>query len=200
LERAAFVLALIAILLAFTVMPLSDLALTLLLIAIIYPLMEKAECDNWAKALGLTFLSGLGAYYGFRFLAYGPFVIALLLFPELSAIMLPFAVLGLSGAVMVSPILNGYPASVKINYADAQSVIASALTVYDGGGLAAMGFLIPFGIAYVADVISPFTPTPAMIKLSEPLFVGIGIGILVNIVRVKVRLFGGIKRKIRKRV
>ncbi len=161
--------------------------------------MERIKCDDWLKVIGLTLLSGLGAYYGLRFLAYGPFVIALLLFPELSVTMLPFAILGLTGAVMVSPLLNGYPASVKINYADVQSVIASALPIYDGGLSASIGFLIPFAIAYLTDLVSPYTPTPAMIKLSEPLFVGIGIGILINIVRVKIRLFGGLRRKIRKR-
>ncbi len=179
-------------------MSIQDFSLTLGLVALIYPLMERAECNPWLKTLGLAFLAFLGAYYGFRFLAYAPFIISLLLSPELSPILLPFAVLGLTGAVMVSPLFNGYPSSVKINFADVQSTIVSALPLYSGGTSSALGFVIPYLIAYIADALSPLTPTPAMIKLSEPLFVGIGVGILINIVRVKLRLYSGIKRKLKR--
>ncbi|HIH90105.1 hypothetical protein [Ignicoccus hospitalis] len=148
-------------------------------------------------ALPSTLLAFLGAHLDVPPLALGSFLAALYLDPAISFAPLPFALIAAARAPPVSPLLGGYPSSVVAKVPTELSLAFGYLPLLQLGGVApALGFLVGLATAPLLDFVSKLCPNGPMIKLSEPIFVGIGAGLMINVVRLRLRLIQGIKFKL----
>ncbi|NPA84965.1 MAG: hypothetical protein GXO07_03055 [Crenarchaeota archaeon] len=151
----------------------------------------------WPSALGAALIGAVGAYT-YPVLSLISFMAVLYADPALSFAPLPFAVLAAAGVPAVSPLLGGYPSSVR---AGVPAWLVPALSLPQclslGGSASLLGYALGSLIAPLLDVLGSFCPNRPMIKLSTPIFIGIGAGIMINVVRVRVRLASGIRLKLR---
>ncbi len=155
---------------------------------------------RWGTAALSTVISFAGAYFGLPWLAMLGLLGALYRYPEVSFAALPFSLLGSYGAVVVSPLLGAYPSSVKAGLPPWLPPVTSLPQCLElGGGASPVGYAFSYVFLWVIDKLGQFLPNQPMVKLSEPIFVGIGAGIMINVVRVRVRLAQGIKLKLKAR-
>jgi len=156
--------------------------------------------SGWALVSLLTLASVLGAYYFVPEVSATSFLTLLYVDPPSSFAVLPFALLAMGRVPLVSPLLGGYPSSVKAGLPPWEVPTLALPQCVSMGGLASiLGFATSYVLAFLLDKLSYFVPNQAMVKLSEPIFVGIAAGIMINMVRIRVRLVSGIKSKLKAR-
>jgi hypothetical protein len=154
----------------------------------------------WGVALLAALFSVVGAYYFLPVVAVTAFLVSLYVDPPTSFASLPFALLASGRVPLVTPLLGGYPSSVKAGLPAWEGPALSLPQCFSFGGSASMaGYATAYLLAAVLDKLSYLLPNQPMVKLSEPIFLGIGAGIMINVVRIRVRLASGIKSKLRGR-
>ncbi len=141
--------------------------------------------------LTLAFLGvSLACYYftGNPVLPYGLFLASLAIDYRRASALLPLAILSSLGGVMVSPITGGYPVRVKLDNEEVQSVFFPlAFASQSVSEVGILGYSVPYVLASSLEYLSHVLPNGFMIKLSLPLLVSIGVGILLNVARISVR-------------
>ena len=151
---------------------------------------KRVSIASWFFVL-LSLITFIILYYFFAWLTwfeYTLFIFVNFVDWTLATMLLPFMILTISQAGIVSPLLGSYPSPVKIGNHDIASVILPSIYVaLIGGKASAIGFSIPYLIALASFAFANLMPNPIMIKLSTPLFVAIFTGITLNIARVKLR-------------
>jgi len=155
---------------------------------------------GWSLTLVLTLASLLGAYYFVPEVSVTSFLTLLYVDLPSSFAALPFALLAAGRIPLVSPLLGGYPSSVKAGLPPWEVPALSLPQCASMGGLApALGYATSYVLAFLLDKLSYYVPNQAMVKLSEPIFIGIAAGIMINMVRIRVRLVSGIRSKLKAR-
>ncbi|UXD21955.1 hypothetical protein IPA_00150 [Ignicoccus pacificus DSM 13166] len=136
-------------------------------------------------------------FYSITWIPYSFFLFLTLFDWALSPALLPLAVLVSVNGIVTSPLLGGYPVSVRLGGASLEATLLPLPIAYLIEGLPALvGYSLPSLLAFIINYVSKWLPNQLMIKLSNPLFVVIGSGILLNIARVKLRNIVKIKKKV----
>ncbi len=193
----------VSVIVAFLFMPYYQFSLTVLVATIPYFLITRTNVRleglrKWYVALGLLALSLVIYYYYFTlgWVVYASYLFLTLFDWQLAPVLLPLAIASLTQAVIVSPLLGGYPIAVKISTATLPATLLPLPMVALLNGLSSIvGYAIPYALSFAIYYVSRYLPNQLMIKLSLPLFVMIGTGILLNVARVKLRKLVFIRRR-----
>jgi hypothetical protein len=170
----------------------TQLALTLIVATISYviinELKKRAKFNDWVTVFALlVFSTFVYLYYQVGWFVYAFFLTLTLYDWTLSLTLLPLALLGLVNGIVTTPLLGGYPVSVRLGDTLGTTILPLSLTYLIGGVASLIGYVLPYLLAFGSNFIAPLLSNVLMIKLSTPLFVVIGSGIMLNMARVKLR-------------
>jgi len=161
----------------------------LLILPYVY-VSKHRKINLWSVLIISLGISILVYYYlpQYSWLTYSLFIFLNFVDWRLASALVPFVILEVAQAGMASPFLGSYPASVKIGGHDIISTLLPLLYIVLASGKSGLiGFTVPYIIALASFKISNYIPNPIMIKISTPLFVVIGTGVILNLARVKLR-------------